>query len=603
MSMAAKIKSGMAKVSANWKTVFGFIFRYNDKMLIALFLTSIFSALFGLGITYLLCYYVNNAIAQSQKITATIVALSVAIMAIYVVDLLLGVLRNTIMRHIGTRTSERIQSEAIDFSASDDYLHFISQEQKDKHMFMVNVSGNCNSTIQNGMLSFIHSISTIIGGVVIMYSISSWWIFPMALLLIVSCLVVENNNNRKFMELFGNTIRDNRMMSYYSDLLTGSASACEMTLFGLSKRHHQYMEDINRDVVGKKIKTTREVARNTMFFRIVYSLVYIFFVLLILFSGKIQDVGTILLVFTVTKSIVACSANIGGSISSVYSQATAIGQFNDYLHNGTADSNRQKIEDIKEPAHIESRNREDAVIRVNHLNFQYYSNKEVLKDVSFSVYKNEKVAIVGENGAGKTTLVNVLLGLFNGNGSVLVNGVDPYIDLNMQTAQSDIVSVMQDFGHYNGISVKDNITFGEQVSDNIREKLADIMDMGEAEIEQMLKKTMGNEFNGIGLSGGQWQKIALLRTEMDHDIVILDEPTASMDPLSETKILNDFMNCDDAEKTKLIVTHRLGCTQYADRIIVLDQGAVTEEGSFSELLALKGKYYEMYTAQAELYRI
>lgn len=128
------------------------------------------------------------------------------------------------------------------------------------------------------------------------------------------------------------------------------------------------------------------------------------------------------------------------------------------------------------------------------------------------------------------------------------------------------------------------------------------MDMGDEEIDRMLDETIGNEFKGIGLSGGQWQKIALLRGDLNHKVVVLDEPTASMDPLSEVKVLRDFMK-DNSANTKLIITHRLGCTRYADKIIVLDKGSVVEEGTYEELLALKGKYYEMYTAQAELYRV
>lgn len=161
---------------------------------------------------------------------------------------------------------------------------------------------------------------------------------------------------------------------------------------------------------------------------------------------------------------------------------------------------------------------------------------------------------------------------------------------------------MQNFGRYRGISLGNNISFGKPLNGQIREKLKPILDMNDQEIDRALNETMGNEFGGVGISGGQWQKIALLRGEMNHKIVVLDEPTASMDPLSEVKVLQDFMK-EDSDNTKLIITHRLGCTRYADKIIVLDKGSVVEEGTYEELLALKGKYYEMYTAQAELYQV
>ena len=593
-----KWKSSITQILENWKIIIRFFLKYNDKMVIILFLVVILGSLTGLGISYLLSYYINTVIANSSGIHKTVLVISFVLIGVYVVDLMIGVINSAIRRRVMARSSKKIQEEAIDFSASDDYLHFVSKDQKDKQSYVANISGNGNSTILNGILSFVRGISTIIGSMVLLFPVSGWWIIPMVLLLTVTCLVVENNNRRKFRELFGNTIRDNRRMSYYFGLLTGSASSYELTLFGLSKPFHERMESLNKEIVGQKKKTSWKVSVNTMAFRVVYSMVYIGFILLILLGGKIQDAGTIFLVFSITRSVISCATGIGSSVSSVYMEAEYIYGYMDYLKAGSterANSRKELLGESPVP-------KEDEVIRVEHLNFRYYDNEEVLKDISFTVHKNEKVAIVGENGAGKTTLVNVLLGLFDGNGSVCVNGVDPYLDLNRQTEQSNIVSVMQNFGRYRGISLGNNISFGKPLNGQIREKLKPILDMNDQEIDRALNETMGNEFGGVGISGGQWQKIALLRGEMNHKIVVLDEPTASMDPLSEVKVLQDFMK-EDSDNTKLIITHRLGCTRYADKMIVLDKGSVVEEGTYEELLALKGKYYEMYTAQAELYQV
>lgn len=593
-----KWKSGITRIVENWKTIIRFFLKYNDKTTIILFLGAILGSLTGLGISYLLSYYINTVIANSSGIHKTVLVISLAVVAVYVADLMIGVFNSAIRRRVMAKSSKRIQEEAIEYSASDDYLHFVSKDQKDKQSYVTNISGNGNSTVLNGILSFVQGISTIIGSMLLLFPVSGWWIIPMVLLLTVTCLVVENHNRRKFRELFGNTIRDNRRMSYYSGLLTGSAASYELTLFGLSKPFHERMESLNKEIVGQKKKTAWRASINTMAFRVAYSAVYIGFILLILLGGKIQDAGTIFLVFSITRSIISCATGIGSSVSSVYMEAEYIYGYMDYLKDeftARMNSRKELLGGFPVP-------KEDEVIRVEHLSFRYYDNEEVLKDVSFTVHKNEKVAIVGENGAGKTTLVNILLGLFDGNGSVCVNGTDPYIDLNKQTEQSAIVSVMQNFGRYNGISLKNNISFGKPLTGQVREKLKTIMDMGDEEIDRMLDETMGNEFKGIGLSGGQWQKIALLRGDLNHKVVVLDEPTASMDPLSEVKVLRDFMK-DTSANTKLIITHRLGCTRYADKIIVLDKGSVVEEGTYEELLALKGKYYEMYMAQAELYRV
>ena len=155
-------------------------------------------------------------------------------------------------------------------SASDDYLHFVSKDQKDKQSYVTIISGNGNSTVLNGILSFVQGISTIIGSMLLLFPVSGWWIIPMVLLLTVTCLVVENHNKRKFRELFGNTIRDNRKMSYYSGLLTGSAASYELTLFRLSKPFHERMESLNKEIVGQKKKTAWRASINTMAFRVAY---------------------------------------------------------------------------------------------------------------------------------------------------------------------------------------------------------------------------------------------------------------------------------------------------------------------------------------------
>lgn len=593
-----KWKSNITQILENWKIIIRFFLKYYDKMVIILIGFTILGSLTGVGISKLLSYYINTVIANSSGITKTVLETSFVLVGFYVMDIMIGVISSAIRRRVMARSSQKIEEEAIDFSVSDDYLHFVSQDQKDKKSYVVNVAGNGNSTILNGILSFVRGISTIIGSMVLLFPVSGWWIVPMVLLLTVTCLIVENNNSRKFRELFGNTIRENRKMSYYSELLTGSASSYELTLFGLSKTFHERMESLNKEIVGQKKKMSWKVSANTITFRVVYSMVYIGFILLILLGGKIQDAGTVFLVFSITRSVISGAAGIGSSMSSIYMEAEYIYGYKDYLKAELTD--RKSC--CKELVRGLPTSPKDEVIRVEHLSFRYYNNEEVLKDISFTVHKNEKVAIVGENGAGKTTLVNVLLGLFDGNGSVCVNGVDPYLDLNRQTEQSNIVSVMQNFGRYCGISLGNNISFGKPLNNQIREKLKSILGMNDQEIDRMLRETMGNEFGGIDISGGQWQKIALLRSEMSHKIVVLDEPTASMDPLSEVKVLQDFMK-EEADNTKLIITHRLGCTRYADKIIVLDKGTIVEEGTYEELLALKGKYYEMYTAQAELYQV
>ena len=112
---------------------------------------------------------------------------------------------------------------------------------------------------------------------------------------------------------------------------------------------------------------------------------------------------------------------------------------------------------------------------------------------------------------------------------------------------------------------------------------------------------LGREFGGTELSGGEWQKLAIARGIFrEHEIIILDEPTASIDPLLEASIYDQFIHMSE-DKTAIIVTHRLGSTKIADRIILLENRTIIETGNHTELIALDGKYAEIYKSQAEWY--
>jgi ATP-binding cassette, subfamily B, bacterial len=599
MTILKIIRSRVFEFNKSSITLIRFLYKYNHSMVIVLFIVSALGALLSMGITYIISYYVNTVIVQTDKISATVLVLSAIIIGLYLVNELFGVLRSYILQGINIYSSKRIQNDVVDLSITADYLDLISKEQKEKYIFVTNISGNCNSTIINGVFMIVYSISTIISSVLIIYSISSWWTIIIALCLVIVSIIVQNNNNRKLMQLFGNTIQENRMMSYITELLIGNATMYETTLFGLHSKLHTEMEYINKEIISKKVKTTKETTKNTMLYRLYYTVLYGIFIITVLFSGKVNNAGNLFLVFTITKAIISSASGIGSSLSSVYMQVPYINKFNEYLLNikNLSHQSSNKGDFLTNPGDMQT-----PVINVKHLSFRYYDNSEVLKDVSFSINEGEKVAIVGENGAGKTTLVNILLGLFDSCGSVTVYNVNPYQELMSQSETNNIVAVMQNFGRYKAIKVKDNITFGHEISPEVRNRFAINMEMNESEAEKTLDMNTGNEFNGINFSGGQWQKLALLRGELEHKIVILDEPTASMDPLSEVKILSDFVD-NNNNRTKIIITHRLGCTCFVDKIIVLDNGRVVEEGSFEKLINNKGKYYQMYTSQAQLYKI
>jgi ABC-type multidrug transport system fused ATPase/permease subunit len=241
-------------------------------------------------------------------------------------------------------------------------------------------------------------------------------------------------------------------------------------------------------------------------------------------------------------------------------------------------------------------------IRLDDVSFSYpNAETEVLANISLYLRKGEKVALVGENGCGKTTLVKALTGLYPPkSGRVLWDG-KPVADCRREDLFRNISAVAQEFVSWQ-LSLRENIALSDpsRADDDagMRKALALAGADGLGDLDMML----GLEFGGAELSGGMWQKLAIARALFkESEFMILDEPTASLDPMIENEILTTFLKAAE-DKTALIISHRVGICTQVDRVIVMRDGRVVETGSHGELLAAGGAYARLFTAQAQWYR-
>ena len=235
------------------------------------------------------------------------------------------------------------------------------------------------------------------------------------------------------------------------------------------------------------------------------------------------------------------------------------------------------------------------------------SDVEVLKDVNFKLEVGEKMAFVGQNGAGKTTLIKLLLRFYEPTaGKILLDGQDIQ-EYEEAKYQALFGVIFQDFIKYD-FNVKENIAVGdiEQIEDQIAIEAAAELSLADefiAEMPQGYQQQLGRRFTkGKDLSGGQWQKIALARAYIrDASVMILDEPTSALDAKAEYEAFQRFMGLTKG-KTSIIISHRFSTVRMADRIIVLKNGTVTEEGSHEELMQNEKLYAELFRLQAAGYR-
>ena len=242
-------------------------------------------------------------------------------------------------------------------------------------------------------------------------------------------------------------------------------------------------------------------------------------------------------------------------------------------------------------------------IVVKNVSFVYpNAESKSIDNVSFEIKAGETVAIVGENGAGKTTLVRLLLGLYKPTeGTVWINGMDTS-KASSKSLFSNISGVFQKYQRYL-MTLEENIRISDMTSSsdvNIAAEQAGV-EVNEINFPEGYSTMLSREFDGIDLSGGQWQRIAIARgLYRVHDVIVLDEPTAAIDPIEESRIYKKFVEISK-EKTAIIVTHRLGSTKIADRVIVMDKGRIAAIGSHDELMKKCELYRTMYNSQAEWY--
>jgi ABC-type multidrug transport system fused ATPase/permease subunit len=232
------------------------------------------------------------------------------------------------------------------------------------------------------------------------------------------------------------------------------------------------------------------------------------------------------------------------------------------------------------------------------------ANQPALAEISLHIHPGEVIALVGENGAGKTTLVKLISRLYSPtHGSVKLDGHN-LEEYSLSYLRRQYLFVFQNFGRYEG-SVHENIAYGdwERLMDrpDLVQKLAQScgIDPTIQALPHGYQTLLGRNFGETDLSGGQWQRLAIARAfAREGSILILDEPTSNLDPRAEYQIFRQFQSLA-AGRTTILISHRFSTVSMADRIVVLDQGKIVEQGSHTELLTTNGLYSTLYRMQSQ----
>ena len=235
------------------------------------------------------------------------------------------------------------------------------------------------------------------------------------------------------------------------------------------------------------------------------------------------------------------------------------------------------------------------------------SSRLILDGLNFRFHPGERVALIGENGQGKTTIVKLITRLYDPtSGEILLDGID-LREYSLEDLYREIGVIFQDFMRYE-MTAHENIAVGriEQIDNLSLLRSAAEKSMADeviAKLPRHYEQMLGRRFDGgVDLSGGEWQKVALARAYLrDAQLLILDEPTAALDARSEFEVFQRFAELTSG-KMALFISHRFSTVRMADRIVVLENGHIAEDGNHDQLTHLGGRYAEMFEMQAASYR-
>ncbi len=313
---------------------------------------------------------------------------------------------------------------------------------------------------------------------------------------------------------------------------------------------------------------------------------------------EVLSYGSTMALFSASSSLKNSLRNIALMLPKFEQHGLYVEKIRTFL---TAESNMESGEkELKEGDFQE--------LTVKDVSFAYGKDADTLHNINFSIKTGEKIAIVGYNGAGKTTLIKLLLRLYDvSQGQICLNGQD-IRTYDKKNYRSLFATVFQDYKIF-ASTIADNVKMDVAEQSDVEQIEQALTQSGFAKKLESLSHGIGTpltrefEEEGVNLSGGEAQKVAIARTFYKYcPIIILDEPSSALDPISEYQ-LNQAMLEVAKDKTVIFISHRLSSTVMADRIYMLEQGNIIEQGSHKELMALDGKYAQMFRMQAEKYNV
>lgn len=520
-----------------------------------------------------------------------------------VLALILFPIINKLVELLKLRLNQKINIKAkLMISNKLKKVEYINFENKNVYDLCKRMEKNSEKDMANTVFNVAEFCKNVISTILLSLIIIkiAWWALPVSFATVLPMILVKLKREEEQHKAEEERAIYNRMAKYISGLITDKSSTKEVRIFNnLNYLQKKWENNITEsDTRERKIQT--KAAKHSAVINMIYAWAgspVSLFILYCVSKKYITFADYMILGKALNTLGLLVTYNLSNSFGSMRRSKYFWEDFDKFLN-------------IKEQEYKEEYAELNSVkeLRFENVYFTYPGcEKPVLNGVSFCIRQGEKLVVVGENGAGKSTIIKLALGLYKpDSGSVSINGRSVY-DMRAHERQKLLSCVFQDYTKYQ-VTVRENIGFGNIKYINDDEKITKAAKKGLSydiinSMPQGYDTLLGNVYGeGADLSEGQWQKICISRAFLsDAKIMILDEPSAALDPKSETELYQSFIRLA-GDKMCILISHRLGSAKIGDRILVVEDGKIIENGTHAELMKQKKQYYKMFMVQSEWYR-
>ncbi len=568
-------------------------------LIITISLISTFSVLFQ---TKSLEHLINTIAAGESRNT---IILSILFWGISIIAMnIFGLTHKYINIHINEELEKKYVPTIIDKYNLLEYACFENRETQDLFQYVNSSSHGEILSLFNISLSLMASVITVVEYAIIFFS-ASWLIGMVSLMTILPLLILNLRATYIEMRQRWTMTTDIRKRYYFQSLFADKTALQEIKIFHSKdyfiEKSEELTEKINKDLK----KNLGQVGKYNS---IVSLIVSTFAVVVISISSNLiiqkeMMIGTYVVLLECIAAFISSEKRLASNASTLVRVSERIRFILDFFSLPEAANN---VSHDKEHCDFFD---SEYILEFSNVSFSYpQSSKKVLNSVSFKIKKGETISFVGKNGCGKSTIVKLLCGLYKpDSGEIKIFG-KPIGSLTYDQFKKFFTVVFQDSQHYQ-LSLRENVGIGNIDSIQDEESLRNALIMAGADnllnLPQGLEQNLGYiQEDAVDLSGGEWQRVVLARALLSRsDLLVLDEPTSALDPIAECSMYQEIYGITSQRKqAAILISHRLASGKFVDRILVLDEGSIVEEGNHEELMQKGNLYFDMFKKQQSWYK-